>query len=659
MKKSDLGDKMIFMKKYLWVYIMSTVAFSAFSGVPVMKKNELRLPAVIASNMVLQRDTSVPIWGYARPGITVSVKFAGQLKTVTAGKDGRWRVELAPLPASNVPHEMLISCGDNTKKLTNILIGEVWLCSGQSNMMWPVNQAANSKQEIAAADHPEIRLFQVERIPAGIPLSTCGGSWQACSPSTVGNFSAVAYYFGRELSKRYKIPIGLIDSSYGGTKIEAWTRREAFAGDKSYQDILEAYDKTDPDIKNVPPWQFDKAAKIWKTYKPYQDIDDRNTDKDWEKADFLDSRWQEMDLPDTWENHGLFIDGVVWFRKKIEIPAGWSGRELTLDIGYIDDTDIVYMNGVEVGSTDTSIPSFWVHHRIYKIPGRLVKPGISVLAVRVFDQWGKGGIYEGNLQLHPTSVPNDTINLSGNWKYKVARALAPKLYIHSPCGMFNGMISPLIPFAIRGVIWYQGESNARHAGRHTELFKLLIRDWRKCWNNKKMPFLFVQLANFIDPNPKHDWPLLRETQLQALEEPETAMAVTIDIGEADNIHPRNKQEVGRRLALAARKVAYGENIEYSGPQFSRITVKADEAILDFTHAAGLKAVGGKLDNFELAGDDRIFHRAVAKITGNRVIVSSLEVKHPVAVRYGWHCNPKKCNLFNKENLPASPFRSKK
>jgi len=495
------------------LFLLAASADATFANV--------KLPAVISDNMVIQRGKKTPIWGWAEPGeqIMVGVNWRSMAWGVTADKDGKWAFEMSP-PTTTGPYEMTIS-GKNTITIKNILVGEVWVCSGQSNMQWSVRQSANAEQEITEADYPNIRLFSVERKVAEQPQTDCVGNWSMCGPQTVPGFSAVAYFFGRELHKELNLPIGLIHTSWGGTPAESWTRREALEKDTDFAPILKRYDEA--------------KAKYPQAQKKYEE--------DVEK-------WKEA-------------------VKKAKVEGKKAPRQ----------------------------PS------------------------RPFGPW------------HP----------------------------HSPAGLYNAMIAPLIPYGIQGAIWYQGESNADRAYQYRKLFPAMIKNWRNDWGEGDFQFLFVQLANFMAVNPDpvdSAWAELREAQLMTLASPNTGMAVIIDIGEANNIHPKNKQDVGKRLALWALAKTYGKKLVYSGPIYKSMRIEGNKIILDFEHVGGGLAADGDepLKGFAIAGTDRKFVWANAKINGNTVVVSSDKVSEPAAVRYGWANNPV-CNLYNKEGLPASPFRT--
>jgi sialate O-acetylesterase len=466
---------------------------------------DVKLPALISDGMVLQQGMVTPLWGWADEGETVTVEFQKQRLTATA-KDGKWMVRLRPLKVGG-PFTLTIS-GNNRIELKNVLVGEVWICSGQSNMQWQLKQTDNAEAEIADAKYPMIRLFTAPRLEVDAPVTDVAAGWKECSPETVAGFSAVGYYFGRDLHKARNVPIGLINNAVGGSPAESWMSSGALKADADYKQFFDEY-------------------------------------------------------PRRMEQY----EGALARHKEESEKAKAEGKPTP------------------------------------RAPG---KP----------------------------------------WM---------------PAGLYNGMLAPLAPYAIKGAIWYQGESNATRAHQYRRLFPAMIRNWRETWGQGDFPFLFVQLAAF-GPNSQtlgeSDWAELREAQLMTLStSPSTGMAVAIDVGTYDDIHPRNKQPVGSRLSLAARAVAYGEKLVYSGPIYQSMKIEGDKAILSFKHAGGgLESRGGELKGFLIAGEDRVWREAKAEIKGDRVIVTSADVAKPVAVRYGWAKYPT-CNLYNKEGFPASPFRT--
>ncbi len=487
---------------------------TVLGALSVAVRADVTVPALLADHMVVQRGLPVHVWGMAAPHEAVSVTFRGETKSCTADDDGRWSIYLSPGEASG-PFQMNIKA-TNTIALTDILVGDVWVASGQSNMELPMTALANAQTEIAAAQYPKIRLFMVKQKPADYPLEDVESKgWAACTPETVARSSAVAYFFARHLQQKLGVPIGLVESFWGGTAAESWTSLHALSADAALMPVFAARAKT--------------LAE--------------------ESTTVLRQQREERE-----------------FQQAVE-QAKAEGKPL---------------------------------------PWR---------------QW------------HPDFAA---------W---------------APAALYNGMIAPLTPFAIRGVIWYQGESNSgpERAQLYARLFQTMIRDWRNAWGEGDFPFLFVQIANW-NTAPEALWPEVRDAQRQALVLKNTGMAVTIDIGDAVDLHPKDKQDVGLRLALAARAIAFGEKIEWSGPLVRQVTQEEHALRVWFDHASGLMAKGAELTGFEVAGADGKYSMAEAKIVGESVIVSSSAVPTPVSVRYGWAANPN-CNLFNKEGLPASPFQA--
>jgi len=491
-----------------FLLIALTFAFS------IRSHADVTLPALLADHMVVQRGLPVHVWGMAAPHEAVSVTFRGETKSATADDDGRWSVYLSPGEAGG-PFPMTIKA-TNTITLNDVLVGDVWVASGQSNMEFPMTALANAQVEIAAAQFPRIRLFMVKHKPADYPLEDVESKgWAACTPETVADSSAVAYFFARNLQQKLGVPIGLVESFWGGTAAESWTSLHSLSADASLMPVFAARAKT---------------------------LDDESTT-------VLHQQREEREF------------------QQALAQAKAEGKPL---------------------------------------PWR---------------QW------------HPDFAA---------W---------------APAALYNGMIAPLTPFAIRGVIWYQGESNSGpdRAPLYARLFQTMIRDWRNAWGEGDFPFLFVQIANW-NTEPGELWPEVRNAQRQALALKNTGMAVTIDIGDPVDIHPKNKQDVGLRLALAARAIAFGEKVEWSGPLYRQMTQEEHALRVWFDHAGGLIAKGVELTGFEIAGADGKYSAAEAKIDGTSVVVSSPTVQTPISVRFGWAANPN-CDLFNKEGLPASPFQA--
>jgi sialate O-acetylesterase len=639
------------------VFNLRTIFTIIFFGSCITFVNaEVRLPHIFSNNMVLQRNVPIPIWGWAAKGEKIKLVFGEKKFAATANNDGKWLVYMDPMPAGG-PYELVISA-TNQIIFKNILIGEVWICSGQSNMEWPLNNVNNAAKEVMEARNPQIRLFTVpKKISAHPETDIESGNWQECSPETASEFSAVGYFFGKNLYKDLNVPIGLINSSWGGTVLETWTSFEAISTIPDFQDALTALKKIDIKKKEA---QADSVLKEWKNKL---ENDDQGKLQNWKSPEISDSSWNTMDIPQAWEHAGLNMDGVVWFRKEIVLDSAEVTAGITINLGAIDDSDQSFLNGEKIGETINQ----YSKKRIYTISPGILKKGKNLLAVRVTDTGGGGGIWGDPKDLFYNSVKGNT-SLAGLWKYNIGidpginptEGIGPNAF---PTLLFNGMISPILPYALQGAIWYQGESNASRAYQYETIFPILINDWRKQWNNSNLSFLFVQLANYMAAKPEPEnssWAELRDAQLKTLSVNKTGMAVIIDIGEANDIHPRNKQDVGYRLSLAARKVAYNEQVLHSGPTFDSFTIDGNKLILKFNNiGSGLIAKDkyGYLKGFTIAGEDQKFVWAKAIIDGDKVIVWSDDISNPVNVRYAWADNPDDANFYNKEGLPASPFRT--
>jgi sialate O-acetylesterase len=631
---------------------------------------DVRLPALFGDHMVVQQAAPVRVWGWADAGEGVTVRLAGQEAKATADERGQWSVQLPPLAAGG-PHTLDV-VGKNTLRVTDVLVGEVWIASGQSNMEFSLAQAANAKNEIAAASYPRLRHFTVAKAMDVRPRSDVTGSWQVCSPETAGGFSAVGYFFARDLIKALDVPVGIIHTSWGGTPAEAWTSREALAASPELRKMVEDFDRrrSDPAARA----EYERALAAWEAQNVASDTGNEGQAAGFARPDLDATQWQAVEMPQRIEQAGFAIDGAIWFRRDVEIPAAWAGKDLTLALGPIDDFDTTYFAGVEVGHIGKETPGYYTYPRRCTVPAALVKAGRTTIAVRVFDRAGEGGFGGGakDLTLGPAAGGEAPLGLAGTWLAKVERAVGPLSPNwgtqptspedqNAPTTLYNAMLAPLTPFAIKGAIWYQGESNAARAYQYRTLFPSMIRDWRRAFGQGDFPFHFVQLANFMarDAEPaESEWAELREAQALTLAEPATGMAVIIDIGEGDNIHPRNKQDVGRRLALNALARTYGRALEYSGPTYRSMGIEGSAARLTLDHAQGLvaKGEGGVVKGFAIAGADRKFVWAEARIEGQQVVVSSPKVQAPVAVRYGWGNNPE-VNLYNAADLPAAPFRT--
>lgn len=628
----------------------------------------VRLPKLVGDNMVLQRDTKLPLWGWAAPGETVTVTFRGKTYPAkAAGADGKWTVTLPPTAAGG-PFEMTVQ-GSNTLTIRDILVGDVWVAGGQSNMEFRLqDKVDNHEQEIATANYPQIRLLDVQNKVAYQPQAEFeSAGWLVCSPQTVGTFSAVAYFFARDLHQRYHVPIGLIATNWSSSPAEAWMSAPVLKTFPEFQPLVTTLEQTPGGYAQATAEHAEKM-RAWQKLLISQDQGYPAGGPSWASAAASPQGWGTMTLPGLWEKSTAELrefDGVVWLRKELTLPPEAAGQPLTLALGQIDDNDSTWFNGVKVGSTTGN-----QHPRRYIVPAALVKAGRNVITVRVFDASGGGG-FVGPPETLQAETGTSRVPLAGDWLYQVgldvkklpAKPAAPSGY-KGPLALYNGMIAPLLPYAIKGVIWYQGEANATRAGQYRTLFPALITDWRQRWGQGDFPFLFVQLANYMPDQPQpadYEWAELREAQAQTLRLPNTGMAVAIDLGNVHDIHPHNKQDVGTRLALAARRVAYKETqLVHAGPTYQALTVQGPQARLAFTNIGGglvLKDPAGPLlKGFALAGADRKFYWAQGKLDGNTLVLSSPDVPKPVAVRYDWGNSPFP-NLYNKEGLPAVPFRT--
>lgn len=621
---------------------------------------QVRLPRLVGDGMVLQRDADVNIWGWAGTGEKISVHFLGSQYNVTANVNGEWTIQLPKLKPGG-PHKMAIK-GSNTITLSDILIGDVWVCSGQSNMELPmVVTRSLYEDEIAASANTFIRQFNVPKKYSfkGPQQDLVGGSWQHADPKNVLQFSAVAYFFAKDLYSRYKIPIGIINATLGGSRAESWMSEGAlkpfptlYEDGRKYKDSTVIARTESDDRKRISEW-----SKLSVTNdQAYNDPGGR-----WSKPETDVTAWDKTAVPGYWVNGNLNgVNGVVWFRRDFQLPSSMVGVEARLLFGRIVDSDSVFINGNFVGTTGSQYVS-----RSYRIPAKFLKAGKNTLVARIVNNSGKGGFVPGKPYMIVSG--KDTVDLSGDWRYKpgvLMEPLAPPtLIIWKPTGLYNGMLAPLFRYSIKGTIWYQGESNVSRAVEYRALFPALIKNWRDQWQQGDFPFLFVQLPNYNerkDEPSESNWALLREAQLKTLLLPKTGMAVAIDVGEWNDIHPLNKRDIGLRLSRVAQHVAYGDRkMVYSGPVYQSMKISGHRIILAFSHTgSGLVAKGGTtLRHFAIAGADKKFVWANAEIKDNSVVVWSDQVPDPKAVRYAWADDPEEANLYNKEGLPATPFRT--
>lgn len=619
----------------------------------------VELPRVFADGMVLQRDQPLPVWGKAAPGAQVRIDFAGRQVTVKAAADGNWRAQLAALPAGG-PYVLSIDDKAAPKQLHDVYVGEVWLASGQSNMEWPLAQTDGAEAAIAAANDPLIRHFKIPKSWAGAPQwQLNGGDWRQANPRTAGDFSAVAYYFAQQLRARTGVAVGIIDSTWGGSTIEAWSDA-ATQGLDSAALAAQAAALREADTKALQVTHANLAR--W----PQLPADASH----WHEADVDPAQWTTITVPGLWESQGWNgMDGVAWYRASFRLSADEAAKGVTLGVGRIDDSDTTWVNGQQVGETKLQ----YNLARRYSVPASALHAGLNHVAVRVQDFGGGGGIHGEASEVFVQPQGAAARALDG-WSFRVESAqvaLVDDKNQH-PTLLYNAMIHPLQDYGVRGVLWYQGESNANtlpQAQKYRQQFPALITQWRAQWKAPALPFLWVQLAPFSSGADKRDadnvalespWALLRESQGTTLSLPATAQVVITDVGDVHDIHPRNKRTVGDRLALAAGKLVYGDSaVVASGPSHVGHDVQGSSVVLRFDAGAAPLQVGGggELKGFEVAGRDGHFHRAQARIDGNRVILQSSAVQAPVAARYGWSDTAQGANLTGATGLPASPFRT--
>ncbi|SDI59063.1 sialate O-acetylesterase [Mucilaginibacter gossypii] len=618
----------------------------------------VRLPQLVADGMVLQRDAKVKIWGWADASEKITVNFQHKTYRTVTDESGSWKIALQPMKAGG-PYTMEIT-GNNRITIRDILIGDVWFCSGQSNMVLPMERVKEKyPDEIAKANYPQIRNFFVktESDVTRQHSDLLPGKWVKADSVTVLGFGATSWFFAKQLYQKYHVPIGIINSSVGGTPIEAWISSEGLKNIQSYHNRIARFSNTafmDSVLKKHP--------------EPIEQLDaDKglNEPKPWYDTTYQPHNWHRFWLPGYWADQGVKgLNGVVWFRKEITLPASVQGKTAKLYLGRIVDADQTYFNGKLVGNITYQYPP-----RRYTLPAGLLKPGKNTVVVRITNTSGKGGFVPD--KRYYLAIAGDTIDLRGDWQYKVGQVFEPVRMKpefsaqNEPTGLYNTMVAPVINYTIKGMVWYQGESNSSRASEYGTLLKALIADWRNRWQQGNLPFIYAQLPNFneVQYSPtESDWAQLRAGQLEALEVPNTGMAVTIDAGEWNDIHPLNKKKVGERLARVAENVVYGKvNVVPSGPIYQSAKIEGNKIEIAFKNTgAGLIAEDGEeLSQFAIAGADKKFVWAKALIKGDKILVWSDKIPAPLYVRYAWADNPDGANLYNKEGLPASPFQTGK
>jgi len=615
------------------------------------------LPKLVSDGMVLQRDAELNIWGWASPDEKVKLHFKEQIYSAITDKDGKWSITLPAYPAGG-PYEMEIE-GKNLIIVNDILIGDVWIGSGQSNMELTMERVKDEYPEIiSSVNNPNIRQFEVPDTYSfsGPNTDLKGGTWINADSTNIFKFSAVGYFFAQELYNEYKVPIGFINAALGGSPAQAWLSEEALKNFPDHYAELQKF--KNPELVRRIELDNKRITTEWSEGLDWKDY---GIKQNWAKADYDDGNWSEMNVPGYWADHELGeVNGAVWFRKKIHIPSSQAGKPAQIVLGRIVDADFVYLNGEFVGSTGYQYPP-----RKYTVPAGTIKEGENIIAVRVINQSGKGGFVED--KPYVLVIEGDSLDLKGLWKYRLGGSMDPmpsQITVRwKPGGLYNAEIAPLLGYQMKGVLWYQGESNTANPGEYEGLMQALIRDWRNQWQQGEFPFIVVQLPNFMESTEtlgESNWAELRQAQLNLTSLPNTGLVVAIDAGEWNDIHPLDKKTIGQRLALQAKRMAYGaKDLVASGPMFESVSRDGNQLKLKFSETgSGLVAKdGNELKYFSISGDDGEYVWAKAKIDGDKVIVWSDKISNPTSVRYAWADNPDGANLYNNEGLPASPFEA--
>lgn len=633
-----------------------------------MITSRLTLMPLLSDHMVLQRNSTSIFAGSDKPGQPIAVAFRGQHATTVAAEDGAWQVRL-PTGEAGGPFELTVS-GSSVVVIKDVLVGEVWLASGQSNMQWRMDQCGGARADYTDLEPMPIRFFTVAQKASSEPLDDVDGTWRGLDASSAPGMSAVGFYFARRIQEELHVPVGIVVSAWGGTPAEAWTPAPAFQRNDTTRRILAGFDSIKGSVEEMKE-EATRALARWQKENLPADPGNSKLAEGWAQADYDDSAWNIMNLPAFWQGQPeMNFNGVVWFRKSVDLPESWQGRELELNLGPVDDFDDTYVNGQRVGGMGPDVPESYAIPRIYRIPAALTRAPRLTITVRAFDHFGAGG-FGGTQEQMRVALPDSpgVVPLHGPWAYAVEHRLPPTpieafrtypsmpmglLLEHRPAHVFNAMIHPLSHTYFAGVIWYQGESNGGRSAQYADLFRALIEGWREHFDHPLLPFLFVQLPNF---GPGADWPLLREAQEAALTLPVTGMAVTIDVGDSTDIHPQRKAPVGERLALLALRISYARDVACDSPRPAQIERDAATMRIRFTHTYGglLTTDQTPPRGFDLAGPDGRFLAAEAHIDGDFVIVHHDQVTTPCGVRYAFAAEPK-VNLVSHTGLPAAPFR---
>ena len=641
---------------------MNWIKIILFIFLSIQAKASITLPRFISNGMVLQRNTAIPIWGWGAAGEKIEITFKGKTYSTITGADKKWKVNL-DASMEGGPYALNIK-GTNLIQVDDILVGDVWFCSGQSNMEYELYKAAEKyPTEIANSKNDQIRNFQVKRDHSFSPLDNVASikGWEKASPETVPNFSAIAYFYAVKLYEKYGVPIGLINASYGGTPAEAWIPEAALVNYPKYYNRNNFFKS----VSNI-----DSVTKSDKAYNDFWNQQvaslDEGNKADWKNKSFDASSWSTVSMPSFWQEKILpeVKAGTVWFKKDIQVSKKYAGQAAKLRLGNIIMKDVTFINGIKVGATSNKHAP-----RYYVINKNILQEGVNTITVQVTNEMGDAGFIKD--KRYQLEIGDTIIYLNGDWKYKLGVSVEPfkrdsltKLFCEG-AALYNAMIHPLVGYGIKGVIWYQGESNQSKAKEYRTLFPDLITSWRALWGQGDFPFLWAQLANINKPKTlpsESKLAELQDAQSNTLSLPMTGMAVLNDIGEWNDVHPMNKLEAANRMYLASLKVAYNENnIVYSGPTLLKTEIKESSIVLYFDNiGSGLIAKGnGKLAHFAIASEDKKYIWADAYIQDNKVIVSSKTIAQPKYVRYAWADNPVGANLFNKEGLPATCFNTEK
>ena len=620
----------------------------------------MKLSALLTDHCVLQRQATVPVWGTTTPQTRLVATLAGQTVEGISGDDGQFLLRFAPMQAGG-PHTLEVATKEGDRRVTvaDILIGDVWLASGQSNMEWTLRQCEDT-ETIAQATADDIRMITVPQRADLAPVDTVDGKWELASPETAGHFSAVAFHFGQRLQKETGVPVGIINSSWGGTIIETWISRETLLSIPSQ-------------VARVQQYEFDAhLPESWENIAPTfpKDPGNEGLAKGFANPDFCDSAWETMDAPTLWQEYEHQYSGVCWFRKTISLPESAIGKDATLCFGGINKQDTTYVNGVEVGSTGEEFDNLWNVARNYRVPAELTASGELTIAVRVYSFVWNGGLMGKRADMKLLLADGSEISTAGEWRFGVEHNFGfidtgsgdKHGQANSPYMLYENMIKPLLPAEIKGVIWYQGESNADvKATQYGQLIEALIRDWRHGFGNPIMPFIQVQLANnqaAAEFQDHSDWAIVRNQQLQAATNTNNGIAVIIDAGEAEDIHPKDKLTVGHRLAQWALANTYGQTVVEGSPIMTRYATEPGAIRAFFKNAGdGLKTRDGKpVQCVYIAGRNGEFQAAkTVLLEGDHLVASHPDIPAPTAVRYAWSNNPDSANLVNSINFPASPF----